>query len=368
MQETYTCDHCGAVHPLDEMFHVGEDVLCPDCAGDITILCDECGTRIYIDDDEGDDTRVLCHDCCVRHYTRCERCGTLISNDSVYQYDGENLCRDCYDDRCEFGPIHDYNYMPDLVFHGKGLRRFGVELEIDEGGESTAHARRFLDIANRNTENLYIKTDGSLDDGLELVTHPMTLDYHLNEMPWEDILHEAKQLGYRSHGAGTCGLHVHISRMAFGCTYETQESCIARLVYFVEKFWPELLRFSRRTQAQLNRWAARYGMKLCPREQLNHAKDSCAGRYTAVNLTNADTIELRLFRGTLKLNTLIATLQMVNHLCEVAISLSDTELQDMSWFDFLDRIEEPELIQYLKERRLYVNEPVNTNMENEEAC
>lgn len=109
-------------------------------------------------------------------------------------------------------------------------------------------------------------------------------------------------------------------------------------------------------------------MKLCPREQLNHAKDSCAGRYTAVNLTNADTIELRLFRGTLKLNTLIATLQMVNHLCEVAISLSDAELQDMSWFDFLDRIEEPELIQYLKERRLYVNEPVNTNTENEEAC
>ena len=30
----------------------------------------------------------------------------------------------------------------------------------------------------------------------------------------------------------------------------------------------------------------------------------------------------------------------------------------MSWFDFLDQITEPELIQYLKERRLYVNEPV----------
>lgn len=56
MQETYSCDHCGAVHLLDEMFHVGDDLLCPDCAGDLTILCDECGTRIYIDDDEGDDT------------------------------------------------------------------------------------------------------------------------------------------------------------------------------------------------------------------------------------------------------------------------------------------------------------------------
>ena len=38
----------------------------------------------------------------------------------------------------------------------------------------------------------------------------------------------------------------------------------------------------------------------------------------------------------------------------------------MSWFDFLDQITEPELIQYLKERRLYVNEPVNAY--SEEAC
>ena len=49
---------------------------------------------------------------------------------------------------------------------------------------------------------------------------------------------------------------------------------------------------------------------------MSHAKNSCAGRYTAVNLTNSDTVEIRMFRGTLKLNTLKATLQMVNHLVE----------------------------------------------------
>ena len=244
MQQTHTCANCGDVYPADEMFRVGDDLLCSDCASELTILCDECGTRIYTDDDEGDDVRVLRHDCRSHYYTPCDHCGALIPNDEVYQFGGESFCRDCYADNCDEGPIHDYNYTPDLVFHGKGLRRFGVELEIDEGGELTSHAKRFLDIANRHFENLYIKTDGSLDDGLELVTHPMTLEYHLNDMPWKDILDEAKRLGYRSHGAGTCGLHVHISRMAFGCTYETQESCIARLVYFVEKFWPELLRFS----------------------------------------------------------------------------------------------------------------------------
>ena len=255
--------------------------------------------------------------------------------------------------------------MPDLVFHGKGLRHFGVELEIDNGGTDRYNAEKVLNIANADAENLYIKTDGSLDDGLELVTHPMTLEYHLNAMPWAEILHKAQSMDYLSHAAGTCGLHVHISRLAFGCTYEQQEAAIARLLYFVEKFWAELLRFSRRTQGQMNRRAARYGIRLTPSEQMNHAKNSCAGRYTAVNLTSADTVEIRMFRGTLKLNTLKATLEMVNHLVEMAVSMSDSEVQDMSWFDFLDEIKEPELIQYLKERRLYVNEPVNAGAEEE---
>jgi len=32
----------------------------------------------------------------------------------------------------------------------------------------------------------------------------------------------------------------------------------------------------------------------------------------------------------------------------------------MSWSEFVDTVKEPELIQYLKERRLYVNEEVTT--------
>ena len=249
------------------------------------------------------------------------------------------------------------------MFNNQKFLTCGVELEIDNGGTVNSNAQKLLDIANKDAENLYIKTDGSLDEGLELVTHPMTLEYQLNEMPWAEVLRKAQSMGYLSHAAGTCGLHVHISRLAFGCTYEQQEASIARLLYFVEKFWAELLRFSRRTQGQMNRWAARYGMKLTPTDQMCHAKDSCAGRYTAVNLTNADTVEIRMFRGTLKLNTLKATLQMVNHLVEVAVSLSDYQVQDMSWFDFLDEIKESELIQYLKERRLYVNEPVSASEE-----
>ncbi len=74
-------------------------------------------------------------------------------------------------------------------------------------------------------------------------------------------------------------------------------------------------------------------------------------------------MEIRIFRGTLKLNTFLATLQMINHLCDVAVSFTDEELQDMGWYDFLSSVTEPELIQYLRERFLYVNEPIITEEE-----
>ena len=73
-----------------------------------------------------------------------------------------------------------------------------------------------------------------------------------------------------------------------------------------------------------------------------------------------------MFRGTLKYNTLIATLQMVDFLCDVALSLSDDEIKALTWSKFVSMISErtmPELIQYLKERRLYVNEPVAAESE-----
>ena len=38
--------------------------------------------------------------------------------------------------------------------------------------------------------------------------------------------------------------------------------------------------------------------------------------------------------------------------------LTDEEMRDLSWSGFVSAVTEPELIRYLKERRLYVNDPV----------
>ena len=70
-----------------------------------------------------------------------------------------------------------------------------------------------------------------------------------------------------------------------------------------------------------------------------------------------------MWRGTLKHNTLIATLQMVEKLCRTAILFSAEEIQNMSWWRFVSGIEERELITYLKERQLYINAPVEMEEE-----
>ena len=50
---------------------------------------------------------------------------------------------------------------------------------------------------------------------------------------------------------------------------------------------------------------------------------------------------------------------MVNEICTVCAQLTEEEMQDLSWIEFVKRVSNnAELVQYLKGRSLYVNEPV----------
>ena len=74
---------------------------------------------------------------------------------------------------------------------------------------------------------------------------------------------------------------------------------------------------------------ARYGYEKSGKEILQKAKDT-GNRYVAVNLRNYHTIGFRLFSGTLKLNTLLATLQIISEICRIALLFSEKEIDKMS--------------------------------------
>ena len=365
MRETFICSHCGKTCDVEDMKQFDGTELCPECYEEEVVFCENCGRSMWAEE-AADCDLILCQRCYENDYVDCENCGRLIHVDDAHYDDDYDYpyCHSCYESRRSNKYIHDYSYKPEPVFYGDSNRYFGVELEIDCGGHDDSHAEKLADIANTSdTKRIYIKSDGSITDGMEIVTHPMTLEYHQNKMPWAEIMSKAISLGYRSHKTNTCGLHIHVNRSSFGDTREEQEECISRVLFFVERFWQELLKFSRRSASQLARWAARYGIKEDPKATFDNAKKSNTGRYTCVNLTNYSTIEFRIFRGTLKYNTLIATLQLVNRICELSTKISDEEMTLLNWCDFVSEIEEPELITYLKERRLYVNEPIECEEE-----
>lgn len=86
-------------------------------------------------------------------------------------------------------------------------------------------------------------------------------------------------------------------------------------------------------------------------------KNSSDSRYYAVNLENWNTIEFRMYRGTLNLSTIMATLQFTKALCFYAKNTELEECMKISWNDLvtalLDTTKGPELLAYFKMRGLY---------------
>ena len=225
------CSRCGAEITDENYEEVQGEIVCTYCFDHHTTTCDRCGNTIWLDESEGDEYTTLCTHCYNCHYTRCSCCDALLHEDDAYHLDGYDYCSECYHEEVDRSRnIHDYGYKPEPIFYGDGNRFFGVELEIDGAGKYDENAEKILSITNVHDTLIYIKSDGSLDDGMEVVSHPMTLDFHLNEMYWEDVMHTAISMGYRSHQTSTCGLHIHVNRESFGDTREEQDEVISRIL------------------------------------------------------------------------------------------------------------------------------------------
>ena len=361
----FTCVHCGELRPVDECRDYDDGQLCDDCYNDHYFTCADCG-GIYHHDDEHDandesycgdcfnENYIYCADCdnvimrrdafrVNRHghryyvcescyednYFQCEQCGNSYHMDSGHR-DGEDclVCDNCFEVR--ISGVHDYGFKPSPVFHGAGKLQHGVELEIDGGDK-----RKFVETLKKsgffNEELFYLKEDGSLSEaGVEIVTNPATLDFHVNKFPWEQIIKIAIKAAYTSHNNGQCGLHVHVSRNYFN----DSELASMKLVYLFEKFWPEFVTLSRRADFS---YCMRPG-ELLKRNKMTIAnmqalkgKANDVGRYQAVNLIPDNTIEFRLWRGTLNLETIRATLELTDFLCVFVNSHSTIQLQKIAW-------------------------------------
>ena len=186
-------------------------------------------------------------------------------------------------------------------------RAFGIELEVQvRNGSIEERLGKVHEALNFETlktgEYCYFERDGSIGEGFEIVTQPAGLDVHRDRLARFLNNHKLK-LGLRSHEGGACGLHVHVGR-----EYLTQGQ-----IYRVQSFLNDV-----RNEALIRSVARRYDNNYCrfkPALAKFTVKDKhSTERYEALNVTNVDTIEFRIFRGSLRYESVIAALEFVNSL------------------------------------------------------
>lgn len=281
-----------------------------------------------------------CTDCYRERYTSCNHCGKAVKRgDGVYDRNGYCLCAEC-NKRHWILPYH--SYYPEVEFYGdnkdNSVPYMGFELEVDCGGENNKKVAEIMPLLNNEGSGkifAYCSHDGSLKNGFEIITQPATMQYHSSISDvYNRAIQKLKAMGYASHETTTCGFHVHFNRNFFG---DNQTECINRLIFMTEKFWDELCVFARRPERRLTNYAKKISDSMEIKEYMEKA--NCSGRheyhYYAVNIANENTIEFRMFRGTLNLNTIMATLQLVNNMVITAKNKTVDEIKAMRFEDLL---------------------------------
>jgi len=372
------CDECGEwydgslITQVDGGWRNADRYLCEDCLEDglrrgSVFFCGDCSEYFVsrtVDSYTTHDGQTVCENCVSDHWYTCAGCGELYHESDVHycEADDEYYCDDCYEDHASC--VHDYGFRPRAVFHGTPTQHpsfgdpltIGFELEVDEGGSERDCAADIMRHFDEDT--LYLKHDSSVT--FEIVTHPHTLRSYLEDFDLDTLCRIPRDYDFESHSCGTCGLHMHVGRAQLGETDQDKREVIARIVLLMYRHWKSLVKFSRRREDQLSHWAQAPRLTFSEytvyddAELYNLVREyyDCLGRYQALNLCNRGTIEFRLWRGSLKPDTIRATLQLTSNIVRFAMEHTMEDVVKSKWTDITSFESIPALETYLAEHDL----------------
>lgn len=329
------------------------------------------GTTFFICNDcdvlEHEDNHTTCYDdywvceSCADNYRWSERQQTYITEDDYY--DEEEDEEDDDDGFCHIGSYHSskrfLGHIPSTFDQHKKPIYLGLELEMeigeshqrDEKAGQLLNAIGIAQVDGKNYRYAMCEQDGSLDFGFEMVTGYTGLDTHAKQLEF----FKTPFRGAKSHDTRTCGLHVHI------CKSDASLLHCAKMVLFINESANQKL-----VRAIARRDGAHYSKILNKKASYNWLKNGKGNskqtriqqlnqdRYEALNFQNEKTIEFRIFKGTLKYESIMASLEFTY---ATWFFCKDTGTNDLTTEKFLEFICLPEnrihtrfLRQYLREK------------------
>ena len=316
-------------------------------------ICEDCGV-VEIDSNfhtayDGD--RIVCNSCFEEYYYH-DRSGQYVHQDDENYHEND-------DDDSIIGEYHssadNLGKIPSLFDKRKSQIFLGLELEIEvnEDYSRSDKAEMILNnigvyTDNQNDRYTYClaEDDGSLNHGFELVTGYTGLDVHEKQLAY----FKKPIRGLRSHDTSTCGLHIHIDKHNVTLNHAT------KMILFMNDSGNQKLiktiarRSSNRFCKVLNKKADYSWLKSAkrssdPLRQLNE------DRYECLNFHNDNTIEFRLFKGTLKFESIMSCLEFTY---ATWFFCKDNGYQDLTTDNFIQFICKPENRSDTKYLRAYL--------------
>ena len=270
--------------------------------------------------------------------------------------------------------IHGYSYKPDFYFVGgdRMLRSWtsphkveskfieyqgipmGFELELERRPDARYEiddtiyelvkgvgSRYYLDRLDTYTNDvtqsidgivpqlLWAKSDGSLNNGVEFVTQPMTLEVHKGVRYEFDLWNDLFQGYHRS----TTGMHIHIPKGAFSNVQLYLWIYLMQMIGSVRvnhAKWDTMLTLI--GQRRMNNWA-RFQLPTWNNVKHQIAQvaieriDEERARYKYVNYNNRSTLELRFFKANMLKERILKNLEFVASTYDYVRAI-DSDYQD----------------------------------------
>lgn len=360
-------------HMVDLMTHLESRTKIRYAISEHVKYCDDCNEwELVHDARETYAQTFVCRTCIDKSYTYIGRYGCYVHEDDIrtaisrsgrdieIHYEDEDYNwsdhHDCYVHSAYEAECHDMDEVLTEYHAHKNLFRpisstwtdinkrfFGVELEVEVTN------RQRLDVVHRINDavndgevgqHCFFEKDGSLSYGFEIITQPMGLDTHKDFWKW--LTTDTKK-DLLSHKTTSCGLHIHVSRQ------HLSKLQLSKIVTFANS--PD-------NKPLIKAIARRYGTSYASIQdkKLGNAWKDQRDRREAINLQSTNTIEFRLFRGSLKYESVMAAIQFTNAL---VLYCSDTsgygfDLSSQSFMKFAaspDMVEDTNfLLPYLEQR------------------
>jgi hypothetical protein len=210
---------------------------------------------------------------------------------------------------------------------------YGVELEIEKEGNNLKYEVAHAILEFWGKDSLYAKEDATIENGIELVTHPFSWQQYRDErQKWEELFNLIKDYQYGADAWDNVGMHVHMSKAAFTQLH------LYKFLSFMYNYGNRSFvhEIAQRYDHDYALWCSADessdGLKSNAKYMTNQSDE----RHSAVNLTGDTTVEVRIFKSTINSNLFHKNLEFLQSLFDFTLNTTMKHINIPHYWKYLN--------------------------------